>query len=164
MEQELGRRVVELIGVQGFHERQLVGHGLQMGQSVRYPRPRLAVLRELGLRAKHLGDALDKRKPLSFEERRRAELAVQLREVGLIIKQLQLRRGAGHVQEDDVFGLPGEMRHPGSQRVGGGYGSGSKPCSPTQQRRQRGRAKAGRTRTQEMPAREILVIGVAGFV
>jgi hypothetical protein len=47
---------------------------------------------------------LRKREPLALEQARRRRLAVQLAELGLVVKQIDLARRPGHEQEDDVLG------------------------------------------------------------
>ena len=87
--------------------------------------PLLPCWRELVRRAQQLRMPLDEREPLALEEFLRARLAVALRELRLVIEQLQLRRAAGHVQENDLLGPGRKMRRPIGERIDRRAGSSS---------------------------------------
>jgi hypothetical protein len=108
--EELGRRVVELVGVHGLEQAHLVDHLRKEGQVFGHVGPRLAVLLELRLRTEHFGHALDEGKAFARQEGVGAVLPVEFVQHGLVVEHFQLRGGPGHVQEDHPFGPGREVR------------------------------------------------------
>src|ERR1043166_5506891 len=69
-------------------------------------------------RAQELGNALDESESLPFNQFFGTQLAVVLVELGLVIEEVQLRRSAGHEQEDDVLGFRCKVRRLGKESLG----------------------------------------------
>ena len=86
---------------------QVVGLLGQLGEDLRDPQPRLAVLGELERRAEELGPAA-----VAADGRGFARLLVQL---GLVVEQIDVRRPAVHAQEDDPLGPRGKVRRLGAR-------------------------------------------------
>ena len=114
-EQQLGRGVVELVGVHRVDEAQLVGHVGQVRHGVGEPDARLAVLGELPPRAQQLGRAGGEGEALALGELVGARLAVALDQLRLVVEQIEVRRRAGQVDVDHPLGLGGEVRLLGGQ-------------------------------------------------
>ena len=94
IEQQLGRRVVELVGVHRADDAHLVGDGVQVRHGVDIHMPALAVLRERPRRAQQLRHARGEGEPLPLEESIGAVLAVALDQFRLVVEQVQVRRRA----------------------------------------------------------------------
>ena len=75
----------------------------QMRQQLRQLGAALAVLGELELRPQQLRVRIDERGPIALEQLGRRQRAVELRELRLVVEQLQVARRPGHEQEDDVL-------------------------------------------------------------
>ena len=110
LHEQLGRGVVELVGMHRFEESELVGYPGEVGQVVGYPGTALAVLLEFALAAQHLRHPADESEFFPFQQGLRTGLPVQLFQFGLVVEEFQLRRGTGHVQVDDRFGSCRKMR------------------------------------------------------
>src|SRR5262249_20843338 len=74
------------------------------------------MLTERILRPQQLWDSLDERKPFALQILLRTILAVVTVQFRLLIEQFQMTGRAGHVHENDAFGLGPEVRLPGRQR------------------------------------------------
>ena len=109
VQKELSRGVVKFVRVDGFQEGDFVDDVLKVGEEVRYPGAGLAILVKVGLRAEQLGDTLNKSEPFAFQERVRAVHTVVLVQFRLVVEEFKLRWGAGHMQEDDLFGPRGNV-------------------------------------------------------
>ena len=79
---------------------------------------------ELKARTEYGGVRADERIALAVDDRGREGLAFKLRELGLIIEELELRRGAGHEEVDDRLGLRGVV---GQTRAHAGAGGRETP-------------------------------------
>ena len=110
---ELGRRVVELVRRHRFHEANVVNHLGKLRQTIRDPGPALPVLLEGELRAQQLGSTLNERKALSGQILLRTIQTIQLLQFRFVIEQLELARGSGHVQENDALRLRRKLRWQG---------------------------------------------------
>src|SRR5213076_918362 len=94
VEEELGRRVVELIGLHRLHQRDLVDDLREVGKRLAEFRAALPIARKLEARPEHRGIRTDKRVALPADDGRRQRLAFEFRELGLVIEHLELRRRA----------------------------------------------------------------------
>ena len=91
-----------------------------MGEELRELGAGLAVALEGEGRSEQPGRPLDEGEPFPFgNELRRNLLAVVLLQRRFVIEEIELRRGTGHEQVNDPFGLRREMRCTGSQRAVG---------------------------------------------
>src|SRR5205809_1047909 len=90
-----------------------------MRQQLREFSAALAVTGKLVRGAEHLGHAFDECEALLFVEGFRAVLAIELNQFWFVIKEIQLRRRASHVEVNGAFGLRREMRSFGGQRIVG---------------------------------------------
>jgi hypothetical protein len=90
--------MVELVGVHGLHEAQMIRDLGEVRHAVRDPCAALAVLLERVLWAEHFWNALDERELFTGQKRLRAFLAVELFELGFVIEEFELARSTGHVQ------------------------------------------------------------------
>ena len=99
--------MIDGVGIEGMNEAQVVRHAGKVREQFAHPDAALSLLGELEGRGRdqlllppgHRGNTLslaDGFGQLGFEE---------LVQIGLVIKQVHLARGAGHEQEDDSFGL-----------------------------------------------------------
>jgi hypothetical protein len=104
--------------------------------------------------------ALDEGKPLSFEKLLRTMLAVTLRKLRFVIEQLQLRRAAGHVQEDDLLRTWPKMSHMIRQLTNRGFNACGTPGAISQQRSQRYAAQADMALPQKVPPRDAVQVFV----
>jgi hypothetical protein len=117
VEENLRRRVVELIGVHRADKADVIHDLREMRQHFRKLRAGLTVLRELEARSEHGGVRPDERVALAADHGRRERLAFQLREFRLVVEELELTRRAGHEEMNDTLGLAGEMRLARRERV-----------------------------------------------
>ena len=85
---------------------------------------------------------------------------VQALQLGLVVEQLQLRRGARHVQEDDVLHTGREMR-PQPREIGDGS---IHPAPAAEQRSEGHPAHAAAALPQKVPAGDELQLLESGFV
>ncbi len=69
--------MVELVGVHGLDETEIIRDGCEVGEAIRNPRPALTVLLELELWTEHFRSALDESELFSFEELLWAFLAIE---------------------------------------------------------------------------------------
>ena len=86
----------------------------------------------------------DERIALPADDRRRQRLALELRQLGLVVEQVELARRTGHEEMDDPLRLRREVRRPGRQRV-------RRPARP-----QRGERAAGAIASPSSAASAIL--------
>ncbi len=116
--------VIDLLGMHGLDETELVGDFCGVGQEFADPGAALAMARELvnglgegeaRLRRGHRGEAL------ALAHAGREFLAVALGERGLVVEGLHLRRPAEHEEIDDALGLGGKVGV-GEESFGGGGG------------------------------------------
>ena len=89
--------MIELIGAHRFDYAQIIDVLFQMRKPVRDPGTALARLMKRILRSQQLWPTRDKRKSLAFQKRWRAFLAVEPRQLRLVVEQLQLARSTNHV-------------------------------------------------------------------
>ena len=106
-------------------------------------RPALAVLGELELRPQQRRVRVDERGAIALEQLGRRQLAVALRELRLVVEQLEVARRAGLEQEDDALRLRREVRLLRGERVAAGAAACAVPpprtlpsseCSATEPR------------------------------
>ncbi len=117
-QQQLGRGVVELVGVHRLHQRDVVGDAVEVRAGVAHPQAGLAVLAELAGRAHELRHAGGEGEGAALEDRVRTVLAVALHQLRLVIEQVEVRRRAGHVQVDDPLGTGAVVGGTRGQRIG----------------------------------------------
>ena len=103
VEEQLGGRVVELVGAHRMDQREFVDDSGQVRQKLAHPRAALSMPRKLVRRGEQLGRPLDEREPLAFQKLGRAVLPVVLDELGLVVEEIERRGSAGEVQVDDGF-------------------------------------------------------------
>lgn len=117
--EQLGGSVIEQLGFAGLDDRQLIHDLGGMGQQVADRRPAVAVLLETPLRRQQIVAvaAIHEGKSLAFGEARRNGLAVQLRELRLVLEHLELRGAARHEQKNHAFGRWSEVGRLGGERV-----------------------------------------------
>jgi hypothetical protein len=108
--EDLGGGRVELRGVDRAHERELVGHGAQVGPKLGDLGSGLAALQELVGGAQQLGLALDEGEALAFHELVGDRLAVGFAELGLVVEEVHLGRRSRHEEIDDALRLRREVR------------------------------------------------------
>ena len=105
----LGRRVVEVVGVDRLDEGEVVDDAGRVREAVRHPCTRLAVALEGAVDAQQigriLGEAVHEGEALALHPGGGDGLAVQLLQFGFGFPQLELARSAGHEQVDDVLGF-----------------------------------------------------------
>ena len=143
------RVVVELLGTHGLDHGDVVGDGGDMGQELAEPCPTLAMLGEFPARPPNVGHALEKSETLlheGFGDR----FAVVLYEIGLVVIEVEVRRGARHEHVDDMFRFRGQMRKLGLDR---GFAAGP------QERGQRGDAHAGGGTVKELTPGDGFAVG-----
>ncbi len=112
VEQQFRRGVVELVGRHRLDKGQIVREFGQVGDGVREPLPGLPMLLELVRGAHQFRLAAGKGEALAFEELVRAFLVVKFLEFRLVVEQIEVRGGTGHVQVDDPLGRGREMGFP----------------------------------------------------
>ena len=109
--------MVELIGVHRLDEADVIDDLRQVRQHLRQFRPALAVLGELEARPEHGRIGPDEGVALAADDRRRHRLAFELRQLRLVVEQIELARRAGHEQMNDALRLRREVRLARRQRV-----------------------------------------------
>ena len=104
--------VVDLLGLKGADDAEVVGDRADVREDVGEFHARLAPLLEFegattGLedRILELGDLL------TLGERFRERLVVEFLEDWFVVEELQVGRTAGHAEEDDSLGLHRQVRH-----------------------------------------------------
>ena len=113
MEEEFAGTMVELVGLHRTDDGQVICSLGQVRQEVGEPRAGLTVLREF-VRGRQRSRALgNKGELLALQDAVGHWLAFKLREGRLGVEQIDLGRTAKHVQEDDMLGPRGEVRHGG---------------------------------------------------
>ena len=117
--ENLRRGMVELIGAAALDDRDLIHHRRQLRQHLRDLGPRVAVLGKLELRRQHCGIGADKGIPLAADYFRRNRLPLNLDQLRLVIKELQLRRGPRHEELDHRLRLRRKVGRLGRQRRDG---------------------------------------------
>lgn len=115
-EHQIGRSVIELVGVHRADDRQFIGNPGDVRQQLADPGSSLAVLRELMGRPQHFRVPLDEREFLVLEQFIRAGLHVELYELGLVVEQILLRRRAGHFEINNAAGSGRQRWSPRRQR------------------------------------------------
>ena len=102
--------MVELLGVQRFDDAYVVGHARQVRQQLGDFHAAAAMALEAKPRAQQIRMPAQKGESLSFDEMRRHRLSVVPLHYRFVVEQLQVGRGADHVQVDDVLGARREVR------------------------------------------------------
>ena len=90
VEEQLGRRMIELVGVHRLDDGDLVDRAAQVGQELADHRAALTALLKLVWRAQKLGMPFDEGEPLVLEQLVRAGLHVMLDQLGLEVEQVLL--------------------------------------------------------------------------
>ena len=109
-EQQLRRRMIELVRVHRTDHAHLIGDGVKVRAGVAHPDAAFAVLRK-GTRCAHeLGHPGGEGEAPAFENRVRAVLPAALHELRFVVKQVEVRRRSRHVQVDHAFGLRRKLR------------------------------------------------------
>ena len=102
--------MVELVGVDRLDEADVIDHVRQVRQHLRQFRSALSVFGELEARPEDGGVGADEGVALAADDRGRQRLAFELRQLRLVIEQIELAGGAGHEQVNDALGLRREVR------------------------------------------------------
>ena len=97
--------MVELRRAAGLHHRDVVDDRGQMRKHLGELGARLAMAGELIARTEHGGVGADERIALAVDDGGRERLAFELRKLGLVVEEFELRRRASHEQVDDGLGL-----------------------------------------------------------
>jgi hypothetical protein len=124
----LGRGVIELIGVNGADQADVVGDFGQVREGFGDFHAALAVLGEFELRAHHGGVRADEGEPLTASDGGRQGLAVHPGEFRLGVEKVEVAGGTGHEEVDDGFGFARIVRLPGLHWIdgsGSGVGEGA---------------------------------------
>jgi hypothetical protein len=100
MNKQLRRRVIELVGLHRTDNRYIIGMLGQPRQELGHPLPALPMLGKGEHRSEHLGNPFDERKPLAFEVLFGTFFAIEFLQRWLVVKELQLRRGARKMDVD----------------------------------------------------------------
>ena len=120
-EEELRRSVVEVLGLQGVDQGQVVHDACHVREDLGHPDSRLAVSTKVALRAEQLGpllgELLHECEALAVQEGVRGRLAVEFPELGTPEPSLELAGSARHEQVYDTLGLGREMRPFGCQEA-----------------------------------------------
>src|SRR5207249_12276687 len=87
-------------------------------------RPALAVFGELEFGTQQLGAGVDEGGPVALDQIGGWQRAIELGQLRLVIKQLQVRRGASHEEKNGSLGARGVVRRARCQWIGDGLGSG----------------------------------------
>jgi len=153
IEEQLGGRVVELIGVHRLDDGDVVGDVLEVRQEFAHPRSRFAALLEFVRRAQHFGMPFDEGEATPFQKGIGAGLHVAFDQLGFKVEQFLLRRGAGHVQKDDAFRFGGHAEFGGVRISAFGF-IGRDTLVVSQQRAERHRTDAGGTLREEVAPRD----------
>ncbi len=127
VEEDLGGGVVEGVRVHRLHDAEFVGDGGDVGDELGEFGSGAAVAGELEAGSEEGGVRVDEGGPVTLEEFGGGKLAVPLRELGLVVEQLEMAGCAGHEEEDDALGAGSEMglaRREGIQRGGGSAPAG----------------------------------------
>ena len=110
VDEQLGRRVIEQVGVDRFDDRDLIDDACQMRHDFGKLRPALAMTGKLEPWPEHRRIGLNERVTLAFDDRRWNRFAFQLRKLRFVIEHFQLARCAGHEQIDHPLCLGRKMR------------------------------------------------------
>ena len=154
VEQQLRRRVVELVGGHRLDERDVVHVLRQLRHGVAHPRARLAVLRKFMRRAHQLRYARGEGKPSAFQVLVRTILAVAFLQLRLEVEHVQHRRRTGHVQVNDALGLGRKVRLARLERLCGiKRHVGRRGLRAAHDRGQRRGAQAHPRLAEKLPAR-----------
>ena len=163
MDKQLSRGVVELIGVHGADDGDVVGDGGEVREEVGHFLPALAVPGEFVGGSQELGGADDEGKALSLDQLGGNRLAVVLRELWLVVEEVRLGRGSGHVKVDHALARAG--------KCGGFTARGSAEGLVTgdvgkeifvEQRREGDHAHAGSAVAEELAAGELKLLLLGG--
>ena len=117
MQQELRGCMVELRGVHRADQAQFIGDPTQLREQVAQFHAALSALAEAMQRTQQLRMPLDEGEPLALQVLIGAGCAVQSRQLGLVVIELELRWTAGQVHVDHGLGASGEMRAARRDRV-----------------------------------------------
>ena len=90
MNKELGRSMIELIGIDTLKKRNFISNFSEVWQVIGNVRTGIPELFEVGLRSQHFRRAAYERKSFAFQQRRRTKLIIQFLQFGFEIKQLEL--------------------------------------------------------------------------
>jgi hypothetical protein len=96
--------VVELLGMNAFHKREIVNDSGQMRQERRDPASRFSCSKKGKGRTKKFRMALNEGEAFPLDEGLRAGLSVQPRQQRFSVPQVLLRWGASELNVDDLLG------------------------------------------------------------
>ena len=116
-EQQLRRRVVELICVHRPDHAHLIGDGVEVRAGVAHRDPAFAILRKSTRRAHELRHPGGEGKAPAFENRVGAVLPAAFHQLRFVIKQVKMRRRSRHVQVDHALRLRRKLRPLRCQRI-----------------------------------------------
>ena len=138
MHENLARRMIEGVGMHGFHDGDVIGHFGQVWQQFGKLRAGLAVFCKGEFRAKQCGIWVDERGAVAFQQFSRRKRAIEFCQLRFVIEQLQMARCASHEKVDHVLCFGWEMWLLRRERVGlAGLGGGGGLCVTTQEAMQR---------------------------
>ncbi len=116
-QQQLGGRVIELVGVHRAHQRDLIGQAMEVRAGIAHPHPSTAMALKAARRAKQLGHTAGEGEGAALEEGIRTVLAGAFHQLRFVVEKIQVRRRPGHVQVDHPLRLGGVMRRTGIERA-----------------------------------------------
>src|SRR5262249_2375679 len=153
--EDLGRRVVEVVGVHRPEDEEVVRDSRRVREETRERSAAAAVPAERVRRAQERRDTFDEGEPLALDDILRNLLAVVRVELRLRVEEIDLGGPPGHEQEDDALGLGREVSRLRGQRVGGDRGP-----RPEELRLEEG--QQGESSDAESPLLEEVTPGDAG--
>ncbi len=109
MEEELGGGVVELVGVHGADDAEVIGDGGEVGEHFGDFGLVFSVFVEVVEWAEEFGGAFDEGEGFAGEEFFGAVFEVVFFEFGFVVEEFVLRWRPGHVEVDDSFGFWGQL-------------------------------------------------------
>ena len=149
--------MVELVGAAALHDRDVIHHRGEVRQHRGELRAALAVSGKGILRAEHRRIGPDEGVSLATDHLRGNRLALDGRELGLVVEKIELAWRTRHEELDHGLGPAGGMRGPRLERARGGEGGGLGLAAERfgHEPRQRHLADADAAVAEEMPSRDV---------
>ena len=154
--ENLRRRVIKRIRVHRLYNGEVIDHSGEVRKQFGKLRAALAVFRELELRPEQRGIRIDERGAIALEQFGGRQLAVPLRQLRLVVEQLQMARRSGHEKINHPLRLRREMRPLRGERIHAHVRAGAKKFSPAHQRTQRDCPQPDAAILEEPPPRDLL--------
>ena len=117
VEEDLGGGVIELVGVYGFDDSEVVDDAAEIGEHLGEFGSGLAMLFEFEGGGHHGGVLIDEGVALSFEDGFGHAAAVVFGEERFVIEEVELAGGTGHEEVDDAFGFGSVVGGSGCHRI-----------------------------------------------